>query len=83
MRTSDRTKPKAGSTITRDKDALKERVRNMKKTLDAPKYIGSEEELVPFSWRYPLVMLESERKMNKVYKNIVTLEKSLTFRNSK
>lgn len=65
-----------------DKDALKERVRNMKKTLDAPKYIGSVQDLVPFSWRHPLVLLETDKKMTKVYKSMVSLEKSLTLRDS-
>ena len=60
-----------------EKAALKERVRSMKASLDAPKYVGGEEELIPFSWRYPLAELDGDRKMTKVYKHVVSLEKSL------
>lgn len=52
----------------------------MKASLDAPKYIGGEEELIPFSWRFPLTPLEDKRKMTKVYREAVELEKALAFR---
>ena len=63
-----------------EKAALKERVRSMKASLDAPKYIGGEEELIPFSWRFPLTPLEDKRKMTKVYREALELEKALAFR---
>ncbi len=63
-----------------EKAALKERVRSMKASLDAPKYVGGEEELIPFSWRYPLTPLDGKHKMTKVYREAVELEKALTFR---
>lgn len=78
MRTGERNRQRTGVTVSKDKDALKERVRTMKRSLDAPRFIGSEEDLIPFSWRHPLVLLETDRKMTKVYKNMVSLEKSLT-----
>lgn len=63
-----------------EKAALKERVRSMKASLDAPKYIGGEKELIPFSWRYPLTDLDGKRKMTKVYREAVELGKALAFR---
>ena len=58
----------------------KERVRALKRTVDKPKLIGEQEELIPFSWRYPLSPPE-DGKMNKVYKEVVALEKALSFHN--
>ncbi|MCI8613216.1 MAG: hypothetical protein HFE48_05935 [Clostridia bacterium] len=59
------------------RETLRERVRAVNRTNGGEKLIGAEEELIPFSWRYPLAELDGDRKMTKVYKHVVSLEKSL------
>ena len=56
----------------------RERIRSLKQAVDAPKLIGTEEELIPFSWRHPLTPPE-DGKMTKVYREVVALGKALSF----
>lgn len=73
---------KTGRTQNESLAQKKERVRSLKESLDAPKLIGSEDDLIPFSWRFPLAPPE-DTKMTKIYRQVVALEKSLAFRDNR
>ena len=65
-----------------ERRAKKEHIRSMRRSLELRRMIGGVDDLIPFSWRYPL--LESTgAKMTKVYREIVATEKALAFRDDR
>lgn len=67
----------AASNATRSQErknvaALKKEIEH-KKLVDAPKWVGSEIDLIPFAWRHPLVEV---KKPSKYYKAVIRSEKS-------
>ena len=72
------TRGRKESMTDEDTEAKRARVRNLKLSVDKPQIIGCEEEIIPFSWRYPLAPPEDE-KMTKVYREGISNEKALSF----
>ena len=71
------------ATLTEDeRRAKKERIKTMRRSLELQRLVGSVDDLIPFSWRYPLLE-PSGAKMTKVYREIVATEKALAFRDDR
>lgn len=57
------------------KDEKIKRIRNLKKMLDAPKFVGSATDVVPFAWQHPLLETPA-KKVSKVYRTMTESERA-------
>ena len=73
---------RSGAALDAETEAKRERVRTLKMSVDKPKIIGGEEDIIPFSWRFPLTPPE-DGKMTKVYREVISTEKALSFYDGK
>lgn len=82
VKSKPRARMRKSAELDAETQAKRERVRSLKLSVDKPKIIGDEQDIIPFSWRFPLTPPE-DGKMTKVYREVISNEKALTFYDGK